>query len=53
MLGCAVAAYVRALQLRIGKNERELVDYKLYVAERYASKEYLSGRAGIARTGRT
>jgi hypothetical protein len=42
MLGCAVAAYVRALQLRIGKNERELVDYKLYVAERYASKEYLS-----------
>ena len=27
---------------RVGKQERDLVDYKLYVAERYASKEYLS-----------
>jgi hypothetical protein len=27
---------------RIGKQERDLVEYKLYVAERYASKEYLS-----------
>jgi hypothetical protein len=42
MLGGAVAAYVRALQTRIGKQERDLVEYKLYVAERYASKEYLS-----------
>jgi hypothetical protein len=42
MLGGVVTAYVRALQGRIGKQERELVDYKLYVAERYASKEYLS-----------
>ena len=31
-----------ALQLRIGRQEKELSDYKLYVAERYASKEYLS-----------
>ena len=37
-----VAAYVKALQLRVGKQETELSDYKLYVAERYASKEYLS-----------
>jgi hypothetical protein len=37
-----VAAYARALQGRIGKQERELRDYKLYVAERYASKEFLS-----------
>ena len=42
MLGGVVAAYVKALQGRIGKQEKELVDYKLYVAERYASKEYLS-----------
>jgi hypothetical protein len=42
MLGGAVTAYVRALQTRVGKQERDLVDYKLYVAERYASKEYLS-----------
>ena len=42
MFGGAAAAYVRSLQDRIGKQERELVHYKLYVAERYASKEYLS-----------
>jgi hypothetical protein len=42
MLGGVVAAHVRALQGRVGKQERELVDYKLYVAERYESKEYLS-----------
>jgi hypothetical protein len=42
MLGGAVTAYVKVLQVRIGKHERELVNYKLYVAERYASKEYLS-----------
>jgi hypothetical protein len=42
MLGGAVAAYVRAPQTRIGKQERDLVEYKVYVAERYASKEYLS-----------
>jgi hypothetical protein len=42
MFGSAVAAYVKALQIRIGKHERELSEYKLYVAERYASKEYFS-----------
>jgi hypothetical protein len=31
MLGGVVAAYVRNLQGRIGKQEKELVDYKLYV----------------------
>jgi hypothetical protein len=36
-----VAAYVRALQGRADKQERELGDYKLYVAEHYASKEFL------------
>jgi hypothetical protein len=42
MLGGAVTAYVKALQGRISKQEKELVDYKLYVAERYASKEFLA-----------
>ena len=42
MLGGVVTAYVKALQIRIGEHEKELSDYKLYVAERYASKEYLS-----------
>jgi len=42
MLGGVVAADVEALQGRIGKQEKELGEYKLYVAERYASKEYLS-----------
>ena len=42
MLGGVVTAYVKALQIRIGKHEKEPSDYKLYVAERYASKEYLS-----------
>jgi hypothetical protein len=42
MFGGVAAAYVKALQLRVGKQEKELSDYKLYVAERYASKEYLS-----------
>jgi hypothetical protein len=42
MLGGVVAAYVKALQLRVGKEEKDLSDCKLYVAERYASKEYLS-----------
>lgn len=46
MLGGVVAAYVKARQLRVGKQEKELSDYKLYVAERYASKEYLSRRSG-------
>jgi hypothetical protein len=41
-MGGVVAAYVKALQLRVGKQEKDLSDYKLYVAERYASKEYLS-----------
>ena len=42
MLGGGVTAYVRALQGRISKQEAALVEYKFYVAERYASKEYLS-----------
>jgi hypothetical protein len=42
MLGDVVAAYVKMLQLRVGKQEKDLSGYKLYVAERYASKEYLS-----------
>jgi len=42
MLGGLVASYVKALQLRLGKQEKDLSEYKLYVAERYASKEYLS-----------
>jgi hypothetical protein len=42
MLGGVVTAYVRSLQGRIGKQEAALVEYKLYVAERHASKEYLS-----------
>jgi hypothetical protein len=42
MLGGVVAAYVKALQLRVGEQERELSEYKLYVAERYASKDFLS-----------
>jgi hypothetical protein len=29
------------LQLRVGKQEKDLSEYKLYVAKRYASKEYL------------
>jgi hypothetical protein len=41
-MGGAVAAYVRNLQGRVSKQEKELIEYKLYVAERYASKEYLS-----------
>jgi hypothetical protein len=35
-------AGLSALQLRVGKQEKDLSEYKLYVAERYASKEYLS-----------
>jgi hypothetical protein len=42
MLGGVVAADVKALRLRVGKRQKDLSDYKLYVAERYASKEYLS-----------
>ena len=34
MLGGVVAAYVKALQLRVGKHEKDLSEYKLYVAER-------------------
>jgi hypothetical protein len=41
-LAALVAAYVKALQLHLGKQEKDLSEYKLYVAERYASKEYLS-----------
>lgn len=42
MLGGAVAAYVENRQGRIGKQEKELGDYKLYVTAHYASKEFLS-----------
>jgi hypothetical protein len=41
MLGGVVAAYVKRLQSRIGEQENALIEYKLYVAERYASKELL------------
>jgi hypothetical protein len=36
------AAYVKRLQGRVGEQEKALSEYKLYVAERHASKEYLS-----------
>jgi hypothetical protein len=42
MLGGVVTANVKALQVRFGRHEKELVDYKLYVVERYASKEFLA-----------
>jgi len=42
MLGGVVAADVEALQGRIGKQEKELGEYKLYVAEQYVSKEYMN-----------
>jgi hypothetical protein len=42
MLGGAVAAYVKGLQSRIGKQEKALSDFKLYVAEHYASQEFLN-----------
>jgi hypothetical protein len=42
MLRGAVAAYVKGLRSRVGKMEKSLGDYKLYVAEHYASKEFLS-----------
>jgi hypothetical protein len=42
MLGDVVAAYVKELQGRVGRMEKTLSDYKLYVAEHYASKEFLS-----------
>jgi hypothetical protein len=32
---------VKRLQSRIGEQEKALIEYKLYVAERYASKEFL------------
>jgi hypothetical protein len=36
------AAYVKQLQSGVSNQEKALSEYKLYVAERYASKEYLS-----------
>jgi hypothetical protein len=42
MFGGVVAAYVKRLQSRIGDQEKALIEYKLYVAERYASKEFLA-----------
>jgi hypothetical protein len=42
MPGGAVAAYVKNLQSRISKQEKELNDYKLYVAEQYVLKEYMN-----------
>jgi hypothetical protein len=32
---------VKRLQSGIGEQEKALIEYKLYVAERYASKEFL------------
>jgi hypothetical protein len=31
----------KRLQSRVGEQKKCLIEYKLYVAERYASKEYL------------
>jgi hypothetical protein len=42
MLGGVVAAYVKGLQGRIGKQEQARSEYQVYVAEHYASKEFLS-----------
>jgi hypothetical protein len=42
MLGGAVAAYVKRLQSRVSDQEKSLTEYKLYVAEHYASKDFLS-----------
>ena len=42
LLGGAVAAYVKGLQGGVRKMEKSLSDYKLYVAEHYAPKEFLS-----------
>jgi hypothetical protein len=41
MLGGAVAAYVRNLRRRIGDQEKSLGEFRLYVAEQYASKEFM------------
>jgi hypothetical protein len=41
MLGSAVAAYVKRLQSRVSEQEKALGDFKLYVAEHYASKDFL------------
>jgi hypothetical protein len=36
------AAYVKRLQSRVSDQEKSLSEYELYVAKRYASKEFLS-----------
>jgi hypothetical protein len=41
VLGSAVAAYVKRLQSRVGEQEKALGEFKLYVAEHYASQEFL------------
>ena len=46
MLGGLVAAYVKAPQLRLRKQDKDLSEYKLYVAECYASKESLGETKG-------
>jgi hypothetical protein len=42
MLGGAVTAYVKRLQGRVGEQEKAPSDFKLYVAEHYASQEFLN-----------
>jgi hypothetical protein len=38
----AVAAYVKRLQSRVNDQEKALGEFKLYVAEHYASQEFLN-----------
>jgi hypothetical protein len=42
LLGGGVAAYARKLQTRVSDIEKDLTVYKLYVAEHYASLEFLT-----------
>jgi hypothetical protein len=41
MLGGPVGAYVERPQSRVSDQEKSLTEYKLYVAEHYASKDFL------------
>jgi hypothetical protein len=38
----AVAAYIKRLQSRVGGQEKAVGDFKLSVAEHYASQEFLN-----------
>jgi hypothetical protein len=42
MLGDAVAAHVKRLQGRVNDQEKALGEFKLHVAEHYASQEFLN-----------